>query len=353
MSGATRSRSPEAAERRAALALAALPGVGCATFHELLATFGSAARAFDETARAAARAAALSEADRLLAAARGCGAAVLHPGAPAWPPALADLADEPAHLFTLGDPALVAPPAVAIVGTRSSTAYGERVTRELAAALARAGACIVSGMARGIDAAAHRAALEAGGRTAAVLGTGVDVAYPAGHRALHRALAERGVVLSEHAPGERASAGSFPRRNRIIAALASVTIVVEAGARSGALVTAGHALDLGRTVAAVPGPIDSPQSAGSNELLRDGAVVIASVADALALAGLTPPVARDTSALTGDELQLWEATAAGPADIDTLALRSGLPARRCLEAVTALELAGMIECAMTGEIRRR
>jgi DNA processing protein len=239
------------------------------------------------------------------------------------------------------------------VGTRDPSSYAERVTRELCGALARAGAAVVSGMARGIDAAAHRAALDAGGRTAAVLGTGIDVPYPAANAALHAAIARRGLLLSEHAPGERATAGSFPRRNRIIAALAQVTIVVEAGAKSGALITAGHALDLGRVVAAVPGPIDSPRSAGSNELLRDGAVVIASVADAVALLGLERPAAAPRAEVQGDERLVWDALSGGPLDLDTLTARCALPARRCMAAVSALELSGSIEGAMTGEIRRR
>ena len=300
-----------------------------------------------------ARRQALVASGALLEATGVAGARLLLRDEAAYPTPLLDLPDPPPYLFAIGDFDILAPPVVAVVGTRAATPYGERVTREVAGALARAGACIVSGLARGIDATAHRAALEAGGRTAAVLGTGIDVAYPRANSALHAAIAGRGLLLSEHGPGERATAGSFPRRNRVIAALAGVTIVVEAGARSGALITAGHALDLGRTVAAVPGPIDGPQSAGSNELLRDGAVVIASVADAVALAGLTPPAARPGPHVEGDELVVWEALAAGPADMDALASRTALPARRCLAAVTALEVAGSVECALTGEIRRR
>lgn len=256
-------------------------------------------------------------------------------------------------LWSLGDAGTAAPPVIAIVGTRAASAYGERVTRELSGALARAGACIASGMARGIDAAAHRAALDAGGRTVAVLGTGVDIAYPAAHRALHAAIARRGLLLSERAPGDRAGPGSFPSRNRIIAALADVVLVVEAGRKSGALITASAALELGRTVAAVPGPIDDPRSEGSNELLRDGAVVVASAADVLALAGLTPPPRGPAADAGPDERAVWDALARGPADLDTLAARSRLPARRCMAAVTALEIAGAVECAMTGEVRRR
>ena len=319
---------------------------------ELVASLGSAGRAFDARVPPGERAARLAEAEALLASAARCGASVIVRGEADYPARLLDLPDPPPLLFALGNAATAAPPAVAIVGTRSSSAYGERVARELAGAVARAGGCVVSGMARGVDAAAHVAALEYGGRTVAVLGTGVDVAYPAAHRALHRRIAAHGLVLSEHPPGEHAHAGAFPRRNRIVAALADVAVVVEAGVGSGALITAAHALELGRTVAAVPGPIDSAGSAGTNELLRDGASVIATTADLLALAGLTAPARRPPS-LAPDEQRVWEALAGGAMDADTLAARTGLPATRCLTAITTLELAGAIECELSGAIRRR
>ncbi len=176
---------------------------------------------------------------------------------------------------------------VAIVGTRDASPYGIRVAERLAAACARAGLVVVSGLARGVDAAAHRAALLAGGQTIGVQGTGVDVPYPAGHRALHAALVDRGTVVSEVEPGSLAGPGCFPRRNRIIAALSRVTVVVEAGFKSGAINTATHALELGRTVAAVPGRIDEERSAGSNRLIRDGASVVADVDDLLMIYGIS------------------------------------------------------------------
>jgi DNA processing protein len=271
---------------------------------------------------------------------------------PRYPATLRDLPDPPRTLWARGDLALLDRPCVAIVGTRRATAYAERVTREIARALARAGACVISGLARGIDGAAHRAALDADGATCAVLGTGLDVAFPRGHAALQTDIGVRGLLLSEIAPPKAAHGGSFPRRNRIIAALARVTIVVEAGVKSGALITASHALELNRTVAAVPGPIDVPQSLGSNELLRDGACLIASVADALALLGLTAPVRLRDLPSGGSERILWDALAAGHADLDTLSSRSGLPAHEAMAAVSALELRGLVECALTGEIRR-
>ena len=271
-----------------------------------------------------------------------------------YPPALLDLRSPPRALWAIGDIETLRPPVVAIVGTRKATPYGVRVTQEIAGSLARAGACVISGMARGIDGTAHIAALDARGRTVAVLGTGVDIAYPVGHRPLHARIREHGLLLSEEMPGAHAGPGSFPKRNRLIAALASITIVVEAGVKSGANITAMHALELGRTVAAVPGPIDAPQSAGANALLRDGATVIAEVADALQLAGLTPPVRRpDPDIASAAERSIWEALGDGALDVDTLAVRSGLPARDCLAAVTTLELNGSIECVLTGEIRRR
>ena len=279
---------------------------------------------------------------------------ILRPGDDHFPPALNDLPQPPRELFTLGDTGLLDRPAVAIVGTRDSTAYGERTARNLARDLARAGVCVVSGMARGIDATAHRSALDCQGATIAVLGTGIDVPYPAGHRQLHKTIAARGLVLSENAPGETAKRGSFPKRNRIIAALARITLVVEAGHKSGALNTASHALELGRVVAAVPGQIDSGQSAGANQLIRDGAVVITSSADLLALLGLAaPPPERTLPSLPEDEQRVWETVGFNFTDSDTIALRSGLAPSACLAAVTSLELMGLVECSIAGEIRRR
>jgi DNA processing protein len=276
----------------------------------------------------------------------------LHPGDAQYPAALEHCPDKPRTLWARGDLAILSRPCVAIVGTRRATAYAERVTRELARTLARAGACVVSGLARGVDAAAHIGALEVDGATAAVLGTGLYVVYPKAHASLQREIAEKGLLLSELAPTDPAHGGSFPRRNRIIAGLASVTIVVEAGVKSGALITAGHALEFGRTVAAVPGPIDVPQAQGSNELLRDGASVITSMADLLALVGLTAPVHTRDLVVGGAERMVWDALADGGADIDTLCSRARLPAHEGLAAVSALEMRGLVECALTGEIRR-
>lgn len=272
-----------------------------------------------------------------------------------YPAELEDLRENaPPYFWARGSfETLAVQPRVAIVGTRRATAYGQRVTRELTAAFVRAGACIVSGLATGIDGTAHRAALEAKGATIAVLGTGLDIVFPSGHRELQRTIAQRGFLLSELEPEDHGMPFTFPLRNRIIAALSSLTIVVEAPEQSGALNTAEHAQKLDRTVAAVPGPIDQPQSAGANRLIRDGAQIIASIEDALALAGLTAPPRAPRGDPDGDEGRVWSALADGALDIDSLCHRSGLPASQCLAAVTKLEIAGAIECALTGEIRRR
>ena len=272
---------------------------------------------------------------------------------PEYPRELCELSGPPTELFTIGQMTALSTPRVAIVGTRNSTGYGERATRTLARAFARAGVSVVSGMARGIDATAHRTALEENGRTVAVLGTGVDVPYPVGHRALHSVIGEKGLLISENPPGAKAARGSFPKRNRIIAALAPVTIVVEAGFRSGALNTASQALELNRTVAAVPGPIDSEQSRGSNQLLRDGAGFIASADDALALLGITPQRDCAPPTLPDSEQKVWEATADGCIDTDRLPAATGLPLSECLAAITSLEILGLVECTIAGEVRRR
>jgi DNA processing protein len=271
---------------------------------------------------------------------------------PDYPGELLDLPNAPDALFSLGERAALDAPRVAIVGTRDCTSYGDRTARKIAGAIARAGGCVVSGMARGIDACAHRASLEVGGKTVAVLGTGIDVPYPRGHARLHAEIAKCGLLLSETPPGTAAFRGCFPRRNRIIAALATVTIVIEAGHKSGALLTAKNALELGRTVAAVPGPIDSPHSAGTNELLRDGAQVIATVDDALALAGFPVEPELELPDFTDTERAVWDALGKGAASIELVAHRANLSLRDCMSATTALELRSLISAGFSGEYRR-
>ncbi len=272
-----------------------------------------------------------------------------------WPASLGDLAAPPSKLYFLGNPALLDAPhgLVAIVGTRNATTYGERVADSLGFAFAAAGVPVVSGMARGVDAAAHRGALRAGGRTIAVLGTGVDVPYPAGHRALHEAIAAAGLVLAEQEPGSSAHSGSFPNRNRIIAALARLVIVVEAPHKSGAMNTVEQALGLSRAVAAVPGPIDSPQSAGTNWLLGSGGQVVCNVEDALALMGVHASTLPPASDLEPIEADVLAGVPSGGAYVDEVALNSRLPVRQAGVVLTSLELKGRVWLGSDGRVSRR
>ena len=285
-------------EARRAIALSMLPRIGGAAFRNAVERHGSATEAFGFSGSGSQREAALAEADTILALAVARGARVLVLGESDYPDSLLDLPDPPGVVYAIGDVPLLARRRVGIVGTRHSSAAGERIARVMAGLVASAGAVVVSGMAFGIDAAAHRGALEAGGGTIAVLGGGADLPYPPAHAALHDRIARDGLVLSEAPLGRRPTKGAFPRRNRIIAALAEILVVVEAGERSGALITAGLAADLGRTVAAVPGTIDSPRHVGSNRLLADGAQFIVQAGDILSLADLCQPVSPTPIATT-------------------------------------------------------
>ena len=222
----------------------------------------------------------------------GCFASCRHDSR--YPEQLREAADAPWALIGRGDPGLLAeldPGAtVAVVGARRATAYGREVARTLGRDLAAAGLPVISGLAFGVDACAHRGALDGGGRTVAVLGCGPDVAYPAANRSLWRRITESGLVLSELPPGAAPWRWTFPARNRIIAGLAGITVVVEAAARSGSLHAAGVARDLGRALGAVPGPLTSRASAGANDLIAEGARLIRGAEDVLeALAGTRPP----------------------------------------------------------------
>lgn len=204
------------------------------------------------------------------------------PGDQDYPAILGEIAVPPIGLFVRGRPLSSLSPAVAIVGTRAPTARGPGIARRLAAGLAAAGVTVVSGLARGIDTAAHRGALAAGGATVAVMGTGLDRVYPPENGELAAEIARLGALVSEFPMGSDPRPSAFPRRNRIISGLSAGVVVVEAGERSGALITAARALEQGREVFAVPGPIDEVQSRGPNGLLRDGATLVEGVSDILA-----------------------------------------------------------------------
>jgi DNA processing protein len=261
-----------------------------------------------------------------------------------YPSRLGEIHDPPAALWVRGDAdlALLAAPAVAIVGARSCSGYGRAVARMVARECAAAGLVVVSGLARGIDGEAHRGALDGSGATVAVLGCGVDRDYPAAHAELARRIVTGGgLVVSEYEPGVDPAPWRFPARNRVIAGLATLTVVVEARERSGALITADFALEQGRDVMAVPGEITSATSAGTNGLLRQGAAPVTRVDDVLDLMGVVP--SRSASPAPGCKAgRLLEVLAGGPADVDGLARATGLPASTVSSLLTSLELEGRV-----------
>jgi DNA processing protein len=263
---------------------------------------------------------------------------------PRFPRALAAIFDAPAGLFLRGggEPDLLDRPAVAVVGARSCSSYGADVARMLGRDLAAAGLVVVSGLARGIDGHAHRGALDADGITVAVLGCGVDRDYPAAHAELAARIAERGLVVSEYAPGIEPAPWRFPARNRIVAGLAQATVVVEARERSGALITADLALEEGREVFAVPGEITSTLSAGSNRLLRSGATPLTAFADVLESFGIEPDAPQPLPELGAAAAAIVAFLETEPAGVDTLARALGLDAGTLAAGLTELELLGAV-----------
>ncbi len=265
-----------------------------------------------------------------------------------YPAALREIPDAPVLLYAAGRMLEEHARALAVVGTRSSSAYGHRVTRELTKELVRYGFTIVSGLARGIDTQAHKTALEAGGRTIAVLGSGIDTIYPRENTGLAREIAYRGYVCSEYPPGTPPDAGNFPERNRIISGLSLGTIVMEAGDKSGALLTALIALDQNREVFAVPGPIDKRGSVGANRLIKHGAKLVQIVDDILEeLAGQIqfteankPP--QPVIDLSEAEREIYRFLSSDPMHIDELALKSGQPTTTVLTHLLNMELRAVV-----------
>jgi DNA processing protein len=271
----------------------------------------------------------------------------------AFPRRLASIHDPPPGLFLRGSGSsrLLSEPSVAVVGARSCSDYGAHVARSLGRELASAGVVVVSGLARGVDGWAHRGALEGSGSTVAVLGCGIDRDYPRAHAALSRRIVERGLIVSEYPPGVAPAPWRFPARNRIVAGLCAATVVVEARERSGALITADLALEEGREVLAVPGEITSGLSAGTNALLRLGATPATSADDVLEAVGIARPEPPETPVPDGRPATLLTALGDGAATADELARATGLSAGATAAALSALELAGLVE-ARAGVYRR-
>ena len=267
-----------------------------------------------------------------------------------YPSRLLELHSPPSVIFARGVLSMLAPPVVAIVGTRNASPYGLRVAKALAATCANHGVCVISGLARGIDGASHESALSCGGRTVAVLGTGLDIVYPRSHRALQKRIGTDGLLLSELPAQSSGHGGSFPLRNRLIAALADITIVVEAGVGSGALITARHAMELHRDVACVPNAIDQPGAAGSNLLIREGAHLILDASDVLTMLNLEASPAQ-TPRLDGDAASCWDAVERGATSATEIAELSGLSARAVASAIADLEIEGLLNVDMLGCVR--
>ena len=269
-----------------------------------------------------------------------------------YPKPLAEIYDPPNMLFCHGDLQDADQVAIAIVGTRHASNYGATIATKLATGLAMAGFTIVSGLARGIDAAAHRAALSAGGRTIAVLGGGLLKMYPPEHSQLAKEVAQSGAVLSEALPMQAPKSGSFPRRNRIVSGLCLGVIVVEAGERSGALISARMAMEQGREVFAVPGRVDNRMSRGCHQLIRDGAKLVESIDDVLEELGpLASPAKIDSNTsirhpaemkLSDQEKNVLHAIGTDTTDFDSIVGVTGLPAARVLATISVLEVRRLV-----------
>lgn len=373
-------------ETRSALALYRIPGLGPKTIRHLIDRHGSAREVVEVFRRrtpptrrahgeprlpggvADALAVVSPASSSLVRELARRGIRVVTYGTPAYPEPLTHLPDPPAVLFTRGARPLMEARCMAVVGTRSATRYGRDLAERIGAGLARRGWVVVSGMARGIDAVAHRAALDAGGVSIGILGSGIEFEFPAENRPLYRQMRARGTLVSEFPPSQPPTAGCFPRRNRLIAALSQAVIVVQAGRRSGALNTAGHALDLGREVFAVPGPVGPGVSVGVHDLLRDGAGLATSADEVLEALGV--PVPGSAGRATGglDEVagldpgarSMLERLEDGACGMDELAARAALQPGAALALISRLELdgwvvsraGGLFELARGGATRR-
>ncbi|MCC6312508.1 MAG: DNA-protecting protein DprA [Thermomicrobiales bacterium] len=286
--------------------------------------------------------------EREMARIHQVGVAVLTLVDPRYPRLLREIPAPPPVLYLRGELAPEDETAVGIVGTRRATSYGREVAARLGGELAAAGVTVISGMARGIDAAAHHAALEAGGRTIAVLGCGPDVIYPPEHRALAARIIDRGALLSEYPPGRKPDATNFPARNRIISGLSLGIAIVEAPERSGALITADFAADHGREVFVVPGSVLSANSEGGLRLLRDGARLIRSAADVLEdlqLGTMGAIAVQQTLPLGEEERRVLAALSREPQHIDEIAGVADLPIAEVSARLTMLELQGLVRNA--------
>lgn len=343
------------------LALSSVGDLGPVTVRRLLATFGSAEAVFgahvkdlmsvekvgEKRAQAIKAFRGFDELEIKLRALEDSGVRVLAEHSDGFPPQLRETPDPPLVIYLKGEIIKEDRFAIAIVGSRDSTRYGVSVAGSMASELASAGFTIISGLARGIDTAAHMGAVTSGGRTGAVLGSGIDVPYPPENKGLMERIARDGFVISEYPPGTEPSAGNFPRRNRIISGLSMGVLVVEAADGSGALITAAHALEQGKEVFSVPGNINSVVSKGTNSLIRKGAKAVLSHQDIIEelaplLKGFIKSKEKVRPDVTGDERAICDMLSGEPAHIDDISRESGLPASKALALLLGLELKGVV-----------
>jgi DNA processing protein len=359
-------------ELRDLLALHLLPGLGPVRTAALLERFGSAGAVLhaaaaqlravphigEKLSEELPRAVATVDVDAELALIGRHGVHLRALGTPDYPPALSQIPDPPHLLYVRGTLLPADAKAVALVGSRRFTGYGRRVAERLATDLARAGYTIVSGLARGIDGIAHRAALKAGGRTLAVMAGGLSRIYPPEHAELANEVAAAGALVSEAPMAQDPLAGMFPARNRIISGLSRGVVIIEAADRSGALITARHAAEQGRTAFAVPGPVDAATSAGANGLIREGAVLVRGAEDVIEeLEGVRAPSAPVASAPPPemDEVQrrLWEFLGEGARHLDEMAQRLSLPVPQLSRALMAMEIKKLVRRLPGNRYERR
>lgn len=275
-----------------------------------------------------------------------------------YPRSLLEISDPPALLYAIGDLHWLNHPSIAIVGSRNSTPQGEKNAEDFAASLCGSGLCVVSGMALGIDAAAHRGALSANGATIAVVGTGLDIVYPARHRDLAHKIAERGLILSQFSLGTPSKAQNFPRRNRIISGLSLGCLVVEANVDSGSLITARMALEQGREVFAIPGSIHSPVAKGCHQLIKQGAKLVENTQDILEeLKNLLPDISplglmETVSEKPSEPNTVLDCMGFDAVDFETILIATGLTADVLSAMLMVMELEGKITTLSGGKYQR-
>ncbi len=358
-------------ERPYWLGFSLVPGIGPKRLDLLVQAFGSLHAAWDanesrlrsagldsDTAASLIKARAQIKLEDELAKVERVGAHLLTPSDEDYPAALKHLPDPPLTLYVRGTLTPEDRQALALVGTRKATHYGRDAAIYFARQLARQGITVISGLAHGIDAAAHRATLEAGGRTIAVLGTGIDRVYPPDHAELAEQITKQGALISEFPVGSKPEAHHFPRRNRIISGLSLGVLVVEAPIKSGALITATTALEQGREVFAVPGSIFNPASGGTHQLIQEGAKLARKIEDILEELDIARrnvearTITRQIAPSGEPEAGLLRYLSVEPLPVDDLVRRSGLPTAEVLSALTLLELQGYIEDDGRGNYRR-